>query len=525
MERYHNNIQDQFGNALSSVTVTVRRVSDGGVASIFSDNSGTGKSNPFTNDADGEFFFYAANDRYDIFFTGPITDQKDDVLLFDHTGVNAIDVFADIVTATPPTTETPFAMFQIFDLDGTDRLAFLGFNTENNLQIRNQMHGGGINLTAENTAGTARQIMGGDPDGAANMYHAGIVRARTNVTGVFQIFGDGSADTDIRRLDLIHQDGTLRARFGHFGASGLFIRNDILGGSVTIDAEDSGDVLRTILTGDPDGAASIYYNGVKTLEAASQGRAVIFGDLNSDVDERELRFAHADGTVRGRIGHFVGSDFTFKSEIHGGIVILSGEDTGTVERFFLVGDPDAITSLRGDTNVQIEVAAGELAIECIANSVVVLYTDNIERFRTTSETLADQISGARVLNAAGVYKPVGLGVIEDDATAFGSGAQTPFQQINAHETIENNETVATSYTTFASTGGSQTNIPAGAQWEVKNTNTGALTILGGSAVTLTWFDGAGAAAPTGTRTLARAGRCIVRKISDTNYEIWGVGLT
>jgi hypothetical protein len=83
MERYHNNVQDQFGNAIGSVTVTVRLVSDGSLATIYSDNILTAKSNPFTSAGDGELFFYAANERYNIFFTGPITDQKDDVILFD----------------------------------------------------------------------------------------------------------------------------------------------------------------------------------------------------------------------------------------------------------------------------------------------------------------------------------------------------------------------------------------------------------------------------------------------------------
>jgi len=71
MQRYTNNVQDGFGNALSGVTVTVREVSGGAIADIFSDNGVSAKANPFTNDPDGEFFFYAADDRYNIFFTGP----------------------------------------------------------------------------------------------------------------------------------------------------------------------------------------------------------------------------------------------------------------------------------------------------------------------------------------------------------------------------------------------------------------------------------------------------------------------
>ena len=85
MERHTDNIQDLSGNAVSAVTVTVRRVSDNALASLFSDTlpSPTVKANPFTNDSDGELFFYALNNRYNIELSGAVTETREDVLLFD----------------------------------------------------------------------------------------------------------------------------------------------------------------------------------------------------------------------------------------------------------------------------------------------------------------------------------------------------------------------------------------------------------------------------------------------------------
>ncbi len=40
------------------------------LSTIFSDNSSTPKANPFTSDSTGYFFFYAANGRYDVTFSG-----------------------------------------------------------------------------------------------------------------------------------------------------------------------------------------------------------------------------------------------------------------------------------------------------------------------------------------------------------------------------------------------------------------------------------------------------------------------
>ncbi len=98
MQKFQNNIQDQFGNAVSSATVEVRLVVGGTLASLFSDNGVTPLANPFTAQDGSEFWFYAANSRYDIFISGPVTDSMLDVILYDSAsaaGSNVIDGTAD----------------------------------------------------------------------------------------------------------------------------------------------------------------------------------------------------------------------------------------------------------------------------------------------------------------------------------------------------------------------------------------------------------------------------------------------
>ena len=191
MERYHNNVQDQFGNAIGSVTVTVRLVSSGAIASIFSDDGVTPKSNPFTSQGDGELFFYAANDRYNIFLTGPITDQKDDVILFDIDDVSAAAevndleadgvtwtttnrVRTDIDTATPPTTEAVTGGFAIRDNEDVDDLFTVGFEGDNDLYFRNWMRGGEIFITYQTAGGVVRNVMEANPGSGLSL------RAQTN---------------------------------------------------------------------------------------------------------------------------------------------------------------------------------------------------------------------------------------------------------------------------------------------------------------------------------------------------------
>ncbi len=528
MQKYINNVQDTFGNAVGSVTVTIRDNPGGGLSTIFSDNAGSAKSNPFTNDSDGEFFFYAVDGRYDIELTGPITETKADVRLLDVlTTGTTLRINTDISTASPPTTEAVTGAFQIWDLANDTQLANFGYVGDHDLRFRNSMRGGAFELTGTTSAGSEVFLIVGDPDAETTLYSGGQPRVRTATHGLINI---GDVTTSIggsQNSWLQFQDSSFNP-IGQFGfTSGINFKISSLnhGAPFLITAEDTGGVDRNLITGDPDGLTTLYHAGPHAFSTLVGG-ASVYSVGNTDAETRVLEFRHSDGTPRGAIGH-TGSDvFVLENRIHGGNMQFEGEAaSGGAQRIFMAADPDGVTTFRAQTNLQFQVAGSESAIIATANADVALYYDAVEKFRTSDEAAADMISAAEVLNAAGAFKPVGLGVIEDDATAFGSGAQTPFQQINAHETIENNETVATSYTTYASTGSDQTNIPNGAQWEVKNTNTGALTILGGTSVTLTWFDGAGAVAPTGTRTLARAGRCVVRKINDTNYEIWGIGLT
>lgn len=102
MQKYSNNIQDQFGNELTGATITVRLHTGGALASIFSDDGVTPKANPFVA-ASSEFSFYGANDRYDIFITGTVIDEELDVLLFDDVGVVGVQGLPSVLAIDPLT--------------------------------------------------------------------------------------------------------------------------------------------------------------------------------------------------------------------------------------------------------------------------------------------------------------------------------------------------------------------------------------------------------------------------------------
>jgi len=87
MHRKIGTIFDAQGNPMSGVSITVKLAGTATNGTLFSDNNRTSLGNPFTNDSNGSFEFYAPNGRYDLSFskTGATFQASDstDILLFD----------------------------------------------------------------------------------------------------------------------------------------------------------------------------------------------------------------------------------------------------------------------------------------------------------------------------------------------------------------------------------------------------------------------------------------------------------
>lgn len=538
MERYQNNIQDQFGNAISGVTVTVRRVSDGAIAAIFSDNGVTPKSNPFTNDLDGELFFYAANSRYDIFFTGPITDQKDDVLLLDiSSSGTSISVLTDIVTATPPTTELVTGVFTIRDADDTDLLAAWGFGGSNTLFLKNYMEAGVVQIRGEQAGGGDVTLFEGDPDGAFSAYWRQALDPSLKLSTIddgIQVHSVGNADNQARKVNFCHVDGTNRGDIGHISGSSIFgFHNDINAGGFSATARDGGGGSRQVFFGG-GGAPMDWYapTDIKRWSMETGGQVRLYGDTGSDGEVRQIAFSlQFTDTDRALVGHEADDEFYIRNMIHGAGVTITAEDAGGSVRTILDADPDAATILNADTDLELHRNVGErvfwaigggnlniyaklneLAIVAVPDAAVTLYYDNIEGLRTRSNATGHTTMG-QVKHADGNFYDVGLGKL-------------PINTISAAEDIDNNNQ---QFYTRKSSGGAVTlelqntsNIQTGVAWQIANVDTENVTIdATTNTCTLNFLDGSGGAPPTGNRTLAQAGVCTIIKIGVAEYDIFG----
>lgn len=137
----------------------------------------------------------------------------------------------------------------------------------------NEVHGGRVFLTGENTGGTSTNLFIGDPDGSATMYYAGLARIQTLASGNMQLRADGNSTTESNRIIYEQANGTDKAYVGFFNANVFQVRNQQNGGSIQLRSDQAGGTDALLASGDPDGPFTMYENNVATLRTADRTAA------------------------------------------------------------------------------------------------------------------------------------------------------------------------------------------------------------------------------------------------------------
>ncbi len=258
---------------------------------------------------------------------------------------------------------------------------------------------------------------------------------------------------------------------------------------------------------------------LSTLDRVSTGIEVRSAG-NTDTEARLLEFTYSNGSLRAQIGHDGGATFELENRIHGGAIGMYAYDAGGLVRPIIVGDPDTDTDVTGDVNITLWNAAGvDKVLEGLANAATSIYYNGTATLQTADRTAAGNSSGADVLDGAGTFRPIGFNNTPQDTN---NATNVPFTQAQVGYDIIHDNVTAYTWTTEASTGTAQTDIPAGSMWKCTNLGSGVITIAAGSGVTMYWLDGSGT---TGNRSLAQWGTCTLYKYSNTQYHIWGTGLS
>ena len=173
------------------------------------------------------------------------------------------------------------------------------------------------------------------------------------------------------------------------------------------------------------------------------------------------------------------------------------------------------TLVAGTGDWEVLLNTTETAILAEANEAVTLYYDGVSCLRTRVDASTNLTRG-QVKHSDGNFYDVGLAkmvILEQDANLTLGNAQN-------QKLIHKDSGGAVTYTVT-----NDSNIQTGTVWTVVNEDTENLTIAEDTGVTLRHFDGSTSGGATGNRTLASGGVCTIVKYLNTEYFIWGTGLS
>jgi len=178
--------------------------------------------------------------------------------------------------------------------DGTVRSS-IGNVTSTEFILRNLIHGGPVQITAEDDAGVTRTILDADPDSttilradtsiilqvaagetaiiandnsSVDLYYDNQLRFNTLTSGSAQIRRGSTTDTDQCRLGFANSNGVDRAwvGFGVQGNSRVELNSEVHGGALFITGETAGGSAQNLFSATPGANDTIVYsNGVSEL--------------------------------------------------------------------------------------------------------------------------------------------------------------------------------------------------------------------------------------------------------------------
>ena len=365
-------------------------------------------------------------------------------------------IIGDITTATPPTTENPTGLLNFYDNDKTTVMGSIGYNADGDLRIWNRFTENDVAnisfwINNENVPVAAFQRQAAGNDRGLYIY---------NIDTNFQ-------DTYVKHVS---SNGSVRSLWG-MNANEVQFTNFISGGAFTfkynstevgiqINSGTSRDVelsalgnivLRTLTAANGGCEINNTLTGSgfeRVLTASDQSETAgpfnIIADINTatppttEAITAQLRFLDlAQDDVIGTLGFEGTNDLNLRNVMREGEIIITAVDTGGTERTILTGDPDAITTLTGDTELQF-VSADVLAsrvqaaivttTDATVTEIIGIAVPSGEGFGfeihlmgtqdSTGDTVFERVFGA-IRNQAGTTALVGSTITDrtDDAGA------------------------------------------------------------------------------------------------------------
>jgi len=124
MQKFEDVVQRTNGDVIPSATVTVYDAGTANVSTIYSDEIGTGKANPFATDSSGRLWFYAPAGDYDIKIEkiGYTTQWRYDVSLYSDEFVTDVVTIEDNLASAFVIEEGSNSYFKIVTTNGAEKV-------------------------------------------------------------------------------------------------------------------------------------------------------------------------------------------------------------------------------------------------------------------------------------------------------------------------------------------------------------------------------------------------------------------
>jgi len=282
------------------------------------------------------------------------------------------------------------AMVQLQIDDGVvTNAATISFTTDD-LYITNNDADGVVYITAEKTGTGQSTLFKGDPDGAAELYYAGSIRIFSNTYGAKITDGTGTIG--------IYPD-----------ASGQILFSGRNGAPLGFFAANNTGTTKYLFNADPDGAADLYYAGVKTFETTTNGVGISDGSTSLGIivgsGNNQIRNLNNSGWIslattvsslervimssQGGVAYLYSSGVNVLQLIDNGIYIRGG----TESKGITITHNDTNTTYNNDDwggghlfeAINTAGTTHQKMIECYPDGPVDLYYAGIKKFETTED--------------------------------------------------------------------------------------------------------------------------------------------
>ena len=241
--------------------------------------------------------------------------------------------------------------------------ATLGINSNSKVfSIRNNYDTGHVNIQGQNTASEDTTLFNADPDGAAELYYAGVKTFSTVSNGSI-LYNPSDNNNYLHTV---------------VGATDVQIIMNTQGSDLFVSGQKTGGGTANLFSCDPDGSMTIYYAGASAARTFGGGAGIGYGMLCGEL-------ASYTGT---NYGNDSGNGIIYNWD-HGGVFRIICENSVGASKDIFKGDPDGAVELY---------YAGAKKFETTASGINVIdtITQNGERLYTQSEVdaLLTTLSGA-----------------------------------------------------------------------------------------------------------------------------------